>query len=158
MSTEGESKIEVQSTRFGDITVNADCIIEFPSGLVGFGRARRFILIEHRPPFSWLQCVEDPNLAFVVVDGSEFGANYSVPLPIGDKDCDLKDSDEFGILVIVTVRPSPVDTTANLKAPLVVNLRNKKGVQMILDNPGYSVRFPLWVEDKTPVGGSEEKK
>jgi flagellar assembly factor FliW len=39
-------------------------------------------------------------------------------------------------------------TTANLKAPIFVNLRNRKGVQIIFDDPRYSTRFPLWSENK----------
>ncbi len=46
--------------------------------------------------------------------------------------------------MIVTVRPDPSLTTANLKAPVFVNLRNRKGVQVIFDDPRLSTRHPLW--------------
>ena len=113
-------------------------------------------MLEHSPPFSWLQSVDEPDLAFVVVDGFEFGEAYKVDAPIGDREIDLKEDDEFAILVIVTVRPSAADTTANLKAPLFVNLRNRKGIQVIFDNPNFSTRFPLWAEEEEGEGASEE--
>lgn len=134
----------IVSSRFGELNYAEDAIIEFPSGLVGFPNARKYILLEHKPPFSWLHSVEDPNLAFVVVDGNEFGENYQIKAPVGDKDIDFQDGDEFGTLVIVTVRSEAALTTANLKAPLCINLRNKKGMQIIMDDPRYSVRYKLW--------------
>lgn len=151
MSDEASQKptIVVPSARFGDLTVPADSVIEFPSGLIGFPKSTRFIMIEHKPPFSWLHSVDDPNLAFVVVDGFEFGASYDVKPPYGDKECDFKEKDEFAILVIVTVRPDPNMTTANLKAPLFVNLKNRKGLQVIFDNPRFSTRYPLWAEEES---------
>ncbi|MDC0357657.1 flagellar assembly protein FliW [Oligoflexia bacterium] len=151
-SKEQEATIVVKSTRFGDLTVPASSVIEFPSGLIGFPRYTKYIMLEHKPPFSWLQSVDTPDLAFVVVDGFEFGDNYVVQAPIGDKACDLKEEDEYAILVVVTMRPNPHDSTANLKAPLFVNLRNKKGVQVIFDSAAYSTRFPLWVQEEQEGG------
>jgi len=150
--------IVVQSTRFGELTVPADSVITMPSGLIGFSRGQKFIMLEHKPPFSWLQCVDDPNLAFVVVDGFEFGDDYKAPPPVGDLEIDLKEDDEYAILVVVTVRPNPKDTTANLKAPVFVNLRNKRGVQVIFDNPNLSTRFPLWNEEAAETKSGEASK
>jgi len=137
----------VASARFGDLSVPVDSVIEFPSGLIGFPKAAKYVMLDHKPPFSWLHSTEDPHLAFVVVDGVEFGEHYELKPPIGDKDIDLREDDEYAILVIVTVRPDPRMTTANLKAPLFVNIRNRKGVQIIFDNPKFSTRFPLWSEE-----------
>jgi len=59
------------------------------------------------------------------------------------------------------VRPDPKLTTANLKAPVFVNMRNRKGVQTIIDDPRFSTRFPLWSEQPegdTSAQKSEENK
>ena len=160
MSDQSENdsgKLVIPSTRFGDLEVPAASVIEFPSGIIGFPRHKRYVMLEHKPPFSWLHSVDDPSLAFVVVDGFEFGQEYRLTPPLGDKDCDFKEEDEFAILVIVTVRPDPKQTTANLKAPLFVNLRNRKGVQVIFDDPRYSTRFPLWSEKKEGEEGGADK-
>jgi flagellar assembly factor FliW len=145
--------ITFNSTRFGEFTVPVEVLIEIPSGIIGFPHTTRYVMLDHKPPFSWLHSVEDPNLAFVVVDGFEFGEQFEVKPPIGDKDTDLKAEDEYAILIIVTVRPDPKLTTANLKAPVFVNMRNRRGVQTIIDDPRYSTRFPLWSEQ--PNEGAE---
>jgi flagellar assembly factor FliW len=145
-SKQGET-VTFTSTRFGEYTVPVETVIEIPSGIIGFPHTTRFVMLDHKPPFSWLHSIEDPNLAFVVVDGFEFGQQFDVKPPIGDKDTDLKSDDEYAILIVVTVRPDPRLTTANLKAPVFVNMRNRKGVQTIVDDPRYSTRFPLWSEE-----------
>ena len=159
MTEESSSNILVKSTRFGDFLVSAESIIELPSGLIGFPKHKQFVMIDHKPPFSWLHSVEDADLAFVVVDGFEFGDKYNLKPPYGDGDIDLQQDDEYAILVIVTVRPDPQFTTANLKAPLFVNVRTRKGVQIIFDDPNLSTRTQLWpdgVKDSGSEGLSSE--
>ena len=140
----------IKSTRFGELQVPVDSPIEFPHGLIGFPDMRRFVMLDHKPPFSWLQSLDDPSLAFVIVDGMQFGETYQVKPPYGDPTVDLKEDDEFAILVIVTVRSDPSLTTANLKAPLFVNVHNRKGVQVIFDDQRYSTRFPIWQKQEEP--------
>ena len=155
----GDTMIVVKSSRFGDLEVPQETLIEFPAGLIGFPSAKHFVMIDHKPPFSWLQCADDAHLAFVVIDGFEFGQQFDLKPPFGDRDCDFKPEDEYAILLIVTVRPDPRQTTANLKAPLFVNIRNRRGVQVIFDDARYSTRHPLW-GGGDPVSGdtSAEKK
>jgi len=138
--------ITVRSSRFGELVVPRSSVIEFPSGVIGFPKFKRYIMVDHKPPFSWLQSLDEQSLAFVVVDGFEFGQQYDLSLPLSYAECDFKEDDEYAILIIVTVRSDPRFTTANLKAPLFVNVRNKKGVQVIYDDPRYSTRYPLWDE------------
>lgn len=163
--TNQQQTLTFTSTRFGEFTVPVESVIEIPSGIIGFPHASRFVMLEHKQPFSWLHSIDDPNLAFVVVDGFEFGHQFDVKPPVGDKDTDLQADDEFAILIIVTVRPDPRLTTANLKAPVFVNMRNRKGVQIIVDDARYSTRFPLWSEepaaapaDKPAAEGAGETK
>ena len=171
MSEESKTEKEMvsfTSARFGEFQVAAEAVIEIPSGIIGFPHATRYVMLDHKPPFSWLHAVDDPNLAFVVVDGFEFGQQFDVKPPVGDTDTDLRADDEFAILIIVTVRSDPRLTTANLKAPVFVNMRNRKGVQVIIDDPKFTTRFPLWreeLEQATPAaiatesaGGPQAKK
>ena len=157
----GQGAVTFQSSRFGELSVPESSVIDFPSGLVGFPRRMRFVMLDYKAPFSWLHSIEDPNLAFVVIDGFEFGKLYNLKPPIGDKDIDLQEADEFAVLIIVTVRSDPKLTTANLKAPVFVNIRNRKGVQVIYDNPELSTRHMLWGDQgqntETAAAEGEEK-
>lgn len=145
---ENSEEIVIKSSRFGDLKVPKDSLIHFPSGLIGFPKNTEFVMLEHKAPFSWLHSATDPSLAFVVIDGYEFGVEYSLKPPLNDPICDFKEDDEYAILIIVTVRKELSLTTANLKAPLFVNLRNRTGVQVIFDDPKYSTRHPLWIKEE----------
>jgi flagellar assembly factor FliW len=150
------AKVKFASSRFGELEVAEESVITFPSGMIGFPQVKRFVMIDHKPPFSWLHSVEDPNLAFVVVNGFEFGEQYNLKPPYDDDKVEFKEGEEYAILVIVTVRPDPRMTTANLKAPIFVNANTKKAVQVIFDNPEYSTRFSLYGEE--PAAEDPKKK
>lgn len=141
----------IESTRFGQLEVDSDSVIVIPAGLIGFPRHTKFVMLEHKPPFYWLHSTEEAGLAFVVIDGAELLQNFDIKPPFGDSSIDLKDGDEFATLVVVTVRPDATQTTANLKAPVFVNLRNRYGIQIIFDDPRLTTRFCLFTptdEDK----------
>ncbi len=136
--------LKIQSSRFGELEIAESSIITVIGGILGFPNDSKFILLEYNPPFSWLQSVENPDLAFVVVNAADFGEEYLISLPVGDKDLDMVEEDSVAVLNLVTVRPDPTTTTVNLKAPIVVCLKNMRGKQVVLDDERYPVRFPLW--------------
>lgn len=147
--------IKVQTTRFGVVDVAKDSLITIPVGLIGFPNSTSFILIEYTPPFSWLQSTQTADLAFVVVNAAEFGDEYRFDLPFDDRSLELTEKDEVAIFNLVTIRPDPSLSTVNLKAPVVVNLSNRRGKQIILDDPRFPTRMPLYGDSGA---GGEEKK
>ena len=136
--------IKFTSTRFGELEVRKSAVIDIVAGIIGFPKLTRYVLLNYTPPFSWLQSLDDPGLAFVVVNAAEFGDGYSFPLPLHDRELDIGDSDDVAIINLVTVRQDPMQTTVNLKAPVVVNLRNMRGRQIVLDDSRFPTRMPLW--------------
>ncbi len=146
----------IKSSRFGEFEVALDSLIQFPSGLIGFSKSQQFVMLEHKQPFNWLQSIDEPELAFVVIDGFELSQQLGMKPPFGDRDSDLKEEDEYAVMLIVTVRPDAKDSTVNLKAPLFVNLRTRRGVQIIFDDPRFSTRHPLWTEEE--LKESEKKE
>ncbi len=144
---DSEKKIETvkfQSSRFGELEVPASAVFSIVNGIIGFPDFHRYTLLEYNPPFSWLHSVENAELAFVVVNAAEFGEGYQFPLPIGDRDIDLQRDDDIAAVNLVSVRSDPSQTTVNLKAPVVVNLRTMLGRQMVLDDARFPVRMQLW--------------
>ncbi len=138
------SIVTIQSTRFGPMEVAEESIITFSKGLIGFPDAVKFVMFDHKPPFAWLHSTEDSSLAFVVIDGSQFLSQFELRPPHNEPEMDLKEDDDYAILVVVTVRGDPTLTTANIKAPLFVNLRNRRGAQVIYDDPNFPTRFALY--------------
>jgi flagellar assembly factor FliW len=149
--------VTFQSTRFGELEVPKDSIIHLPQGVIGFPSFTQFVMLDYKAPFSWLHSVEKSDLAFVVIDGFLIEPNYDPSLAYKEVACEFREEDEYAVILIVTVRSKLSETTANLKAPIFVNLRNRKGVQVVFDDQQYLVRFPLYSaeDDKTgAVDGS----
>ena len=57
------------STRFGNLDVPDGTLLTFPSGILGFPDWTRYVILDHdtEAPFKWLHCVEQPDLAFVIL-------------------------------------------------------------------------------------------
>ena len=74
--------MDIQTTRFGAMSVDDERIMTFPHGLLGFPNHNRFALIQTGTEnyFFWLQSVDEPSLAFVVTDPSTFFKDYEVPI------------------------------------------------------------------------------
>lgn len=138
--------MKVETSRFGIIEVEDSSIITMSKGPLGFEQQTKFCLIQHRPDtcFRWLQSVDEPSVAFVVVDPSEFFAGYEIE--ISDTDAarlGLADPDDALVLAIVTVANQGKDITANLAAPVIVNSKTLVGMQVILQDDRLSVKHPI---------------
>jgi flagellar assembly factor FliW len=145
----GSPLIKVHTSRFGEIEVNDPDIIELPHGLIGFPELRKFILLDHDKdsPFKWLQSLDDGAIAFVIINPVLFKSDYFVEVTEAEvSDLDLKDEKDAVISVIITIPSDPNNMTANLKAPLVFNLKNRMGKQIILNNSEYTPRHNIMDE------------
>ena len=129
------SILELQRTL--EIEVDRAEIIAFPEKL---GSWSRFILIEYPPiwPFKWLQCVDDPMVAFIVIEPCLLWTDYSIPLSGADAGLlRLSDAADATVLCIVKVPEEPLQMTADLSAPLIINRKEKVGKQLDLAGSIY---------------------
>jgi flagellar assembly factor FliW len=134
--------VSLNSRRFGPLAVREDQIIVLIPGLLGFSQYHRYILIEHQQesPFLWLQSVDNPDLAFVVIDPLHIVTGYK-PGPFTEvmQELEVEDPEDLKILVILTIPPGkPQEMTANLMGPVAINLRNRRGKQLVLEESRYS--------------------
>ena len=141
--------VAVRSQRFGNYDVPADRILRFPEGLVGFPEARHFVLLDSAhagSPFRYLLCLDLPELGFVVCDATEICPGYGADLP---RPRDVKPGD-LAVMALVTVPADPLQMTANLMAPLLIDCRSGSGRQLVLDTGRYPIRFAL-LSSRTPA-------
>lgn len=136
----------VKTTRFGELEVDPCRVITLNKGLIGFPPGQRFILIEHTNggPFSWLQSLDDPTLAFVVVDPMTYFPDYTVEIPDEDvAHLGIQSADDAQILTTITIRRAIREVTANLLGPIVIGVESRRGAQLVLDGDRYSTRHSL---------------
>jgi len=136
----------IESTRFGRIEVADDLLFEFPRGLPGFEQAHRFVVVERDgQAFKWLQSADDPELAFVLADPHFFLPDYDAAIPPGElRQLRLRFPEDLAVAVVVNVPPSrPESMTVNLRAPVLFNIRERLGLQVILTSSRHPVDFAV---------------
>ncbi len=121
-------------------------IFNFPDGIPAFETAKKFAvaLNEKIKPFVYLKSLDFDDLGFVCVDPFLVCRNYSIQIPAKDLSLlALKDPASAFILSMVTVEGDPRNTTANLLAPIIINMDNLDGRQVILEDSN-PVRYRIW--------------
>jgi flagellar assembly factor FliW len=126
--------METFKTPFGDIQVDPDTVITFPSGVPGLADCKRYKLLHEDkldPQVMWLQSLDDMSVCFNVIEAERLGLSYQVTL--SDEECaeiDLQDTDEAKLLLVLSRKgEKPTDIVANTQAPFVLNLRSRKALQ-----------------------------
>jgi len=135
--------VTLRSTRFGELEVPAEAVIEFPNGLIGLGGSRYTLLARSdEAMFVWLHSVDDPAIAIPLTNPWKFFADYAVELSDSDQER-IGIEDPAAAQVYVTVRAAEAieDFTANLRAPIL--LVEGRGFQVINQAPDSAVRIPL---------------
>lgn len=139
----------VRNTRFGDLDVSEEQIIRFPRGMIGFEGVERYVLVNPTGKISWLQAVDEASLAFPLVQAPLVYPGYSLYVenellePLGEVDEAM-----MGIYLVLVVPSDPRNATVNLKAPVVISLKSRRGMQLLIDRPEYSVRHRIMPAEK----------
>ncbi|MBY0249247.1 MAG: flagellar assembly protein FliW [Nitrospiraceae bacterium] len=147
--------MQCSSSRFGTLDIDDDNVLTFPSGLLGFPESRRYVILDHdtEAPFKWLQSLDEPALAFVIIDPDLLLADYHIEVS-GDALAEVQGSeaDELSTAVILTI-PSddPGRMTANLRGPLLMHRRTRLCKQLVLSDefPTRHPLFPVTASDST---------
>jgi flagellar assembly factor FliW len=136
--------IKIQTSRFGELEATPEQIVDLPLGMVGFPCLRRYILFQHKPnsPFFWLQSLDRPDLAFVLVTPLLVEPGYQITISGNERTLlDVKDPGQIQVWSVVTIpHGAPDNMTANLKAPVVLNLENRLMAQIILESDQYPLK------------------
>jgi len=138
--------LSIPTKYFGILSCREDAVFEFPRGLPAFEDERRFVLIElaENSPLVFLQSLTLPTLCFLAFPILVVDREYRLGVPGEDLaalDLDPKRQPALGDEVLVLALVSLHDgfsLTANLMAPVVLNLKTRRGLQAIRQDQLYS--------------------
>jgi flagellar assembly factor FliW len=141
----GDAALEVDSEQLGRLAVPRERVFEFPWGLLGFPQPQTFCLLEVKAGsrFQLLQSCERSDLAFVVADPQLLLPNYDIEEVRGAAGSLIEREEPIAVAVIVTVRPPPDRSTANLLAPLIIGVHSRRGGQVVLARSELRIRYEL---------------
>lgn len=141
----------VNSTRFGELEVPTEALIDFPDGMIGVG-GRRFALLEREESgaFKWLQETTEPDLALPVTDPFPFFGDYEIVLADAEAArIGITDPSAAQVLVVVRADEDPGQISANLLAPILV--ASGVGHQVMNEASWAPLREPLLSGGRRPV-------
>ena len=130
---------------FGEIPFAEEDVLSFPRGLPAFEEERRWLLLDDgESPIRWLQSINDGGPALPVTAPDVVMPDYNARIP--EDDMELVGAQEASDLVLLTVlsvpEVEPWRMTADLRAPILVNIRTRRAVQVIALDEEYSIRHP----------------
>lgn len=141
--TENTETRKIKTLHFGEITVESKHIFNFENGLLGFENLKEFVLIseEETVPFKWLISLETPEIGFPLLSPWYINLEYEP-----GKEFDIESEVMF---IVVTLGGENGIMTANMKAPVILNVVDQAGKQIILPMDTYSTNLaiPMAVEE-----------
>lgn len=142
--------MKVVTKVFGEIEIDDDRIIVFPGGIIGFPELTKFTLLHDEESgddvgIRWLQSLDEPAFAMPVMDPLIVREDYNPVVedellkPIGELD-----PEELLVLVTVTVPSDLTKMSVNLRGPIIINAKERKACQIIVDEETYVVKYPIY--------------
>ena len=137
--------MEIQGTRFGVLEFDEKTIITLNEGLLGFPMSKRYLMFPYgeNSAFFWLQSVDEPEIAFIVINPFDFFSD--IEFVVQDEDAlalGLERPEDVEIFTLVTIPEGrPEEMRTNMAGPVVVNVQNRQGRQILVKE--YSPRQPL---------------
>ena len=120
--------------------------ILFEKGIPGFENYRYFNvnIVEGIKRFYHIVSKEDSNIGFISISPFDIKKDYEIDLDEEFiKELDIKDEKDVLVICLITIGKSLKESTANLKSPIIINIKNNRGKQLILQDDKYKIKEPL---------------
>lgn len=150
--------MSVQTKYLGKVKVDSKNIINFPNGLPGFAQENQFTIMDlpENQFFQILQSMKTLELAFIVTNPYQLFEDYTFKLDsmILEK-LKIEKQEEVLVLSIMTLISPFNESTLNLKAPIIINVKQKLGKQYILNEEEYPTKAPIVQSKATQAKGEQ---
>lgn len=135
--------MKINTLRFGIVDIDKSEIIIVPEGIIGFPDIKRYVILDmgKDTPFKLFQAVDEPTVGFVIIDPILFKPDYKVKIRKEDLySLSAENLNEIVTAVIVTIPEDLYKMTANLRGPLLINLKSRLARQLVLSDDTYNTR------------------
>lgn len=141
----------LNTKNFGQIEVNEQDVLTFEYGIPGFENLTKYVILgktdDDDSPFFWLQSVERESLAFVIMNPMDLVPDYEAEIDTFTANfLGIKDVNDALIYSIVTVPEDITKISINLKAPVIINAKNNRGCQVVLEDEKYKFKHIITEE------------
>jgi flagellar assembly factor FliW len=136
----------VKSRFLGELQIDESSIINFDEGILGLEDLKEYCIVSipEKEQFSLLQSIEDENISFVLIKPWDFFEHYEIDLKENHlKAMNIESSAQLAIYSIISFKKN--DITANLLAPVVINVETNKGNQIVLHSQQYKTKHSIFI-------------
>lgn len=139
----------IKTKFFGEIEIDEKQVINFADGIPGFPEHKQYVIInDEELGFTFLQSVDEWSLCFITLPPATLVGDYSFDLSDETVEkLELEKPEDAATLAILNIPEDFKKMTANLRAPIVINTKNNKGIQELLDGDNYSMKHQVFKED-----------
>jgi flagellar assembly factor FliW len=140
-----------QTRQFGLLEYDPNAVLDFPAGLPGFENQTRFVLVEKpaHAPILFLQSLLLPDLCFLAAPIHLIDPGYELAmieddlhrLKLDETRQPIGDANVVCLALLSAAENGPL--TANLLAPVVINVSERLAVQAVRMDSRYSHQRPL---------------
>jgi flagellar assembly factor FliW len=125
--------MRIESKAFGPIEISERQVITFPTGIFGFEQLHEYALLDSlQQGFYWLQSLDDPEIAFIMLNPYDLRPDYV--LDVADEDLEAieyEQEEDILVFAIVTIPDDESKISANLQGPIIINRVKQLGRQAI---------------------------
>jgi flagellar assembly factor FliW len=131
----------------GPVTVDAGAVVTMVAPMPGFESCRKFVVAVNPDlaPFTALSGVDESTPAFLAVDPRLVLHGYDTPLDDTVRH-QLGAAPGDTLLWLALVRATGDRALVNLRAPIVINPQQMRGVQLVPPDSPYSTDHPLCLD------------
>lgn len=138
--------MQLETTRFGSIEIDTESVITFTQPIIGFQEFRRFVVMPGPEGgcLTWLQSTDSGELAFLMMDPTAILPDYTIELRTAElAELAVSSPAELESYTLVSAAHDRNEARTNLKAPILINRRDRLAKQTILEKSNYSIRYYL---------------
>ena len=133
------------------VTVNDEDVIDFPEGVYAFENSKKFVVLNtnSKAGIMQLQCTQAQTPRFIILDPFLFLEDYAPIVPEeAMKKLKASSLQDISIFVIAVIPENVSAATVNLKSPVIIHFKERLGMQVMLENADYPVRFRLFDQER----------
>ena len=141
--------MQIETIRFGTVEIDDTKLIVFDEGVPGLEEYHNYALLqfEETYPIMWLQSVEEGGICLPVLNTYAVLSGYVFDIVDEDAtELELKGPEELLVVSVLVIPEDIQGMTANLAAPIIINLVSGKARQIMLTGSDYNVRAPVYMD------------
>ena len=143
---------KVNTSRFGELEIDEKRVVHFKNGIPAFEDEKEFIILpyDEETPYYFMQSLKTPDLAFLITVPFLFFPNYTFEIDDDSQaELEIEEKDKVLYYTLITIPNFSIRyMTTNLLAPVVINTKNMKAKQIVLERSTYTTKERLFPDSK----------